>query len=558
MNKILLIILSLFFACSMQAQSVLLEGYIYEKGNRGYLDNVMIILKSEEGAINKFYSDAEGFFQTQLTAGKSYEMAFSGVLLEDITMKVLASDEKEKIFLKIEMERKPGYIFDITLAEKRNEFLGQAKGIHNALIEVYNNTSEELIMILEDHPDPGFKLPLVKGNHYTILVRKEGFIAKRLEAYVDIEGCILCFEGLDLVNPAVSDNLSEKNTIGVILANITMEKAFKGQKLEINNLYYDFARWHLRDESRDELDKVLTMMKDNPGFIVELGSHTDSRGSSKSNRILSDKRARSAVSYLINKGLDKKRIVAKGYGEEVIINHCKNNVDCAEEEHQVNRRTELKIIGLSQQADEWMSLDEMKRKEKMEELLEEIQFSGQIKVGEGQVLVASKNTPVDSIQIINDTITSTKDKLAEVFQSEEIGEQEGHEIDEKGKEVVKDVVKEDEQIAITSNDIEKEGIIIPTEQTIEGQVISKEKEPTGNKFSGIKIAIKISHEALPESHDIFQRHDNIYIVKEGTANIYTIGIFKDRAEAEEFLKTSVKLVYPTAFIVEIVDGNLLR
>jgi outer membrane protein OmpA-like peptidoglycan-associated protein len=75
-----------------------------------------------------------------------------------------------------------------------------------------------------------------------------------------------------------------------------------------------------------------------------LSSHTDSRESDEYNIKLSQRRSNSCVKYIIAKGIPKDKIIAKGYGETRLINNCSNGVDCTEEEHQLNRRTELKIL----------------------------------------------------------------------------------------------------------------------------------------------------------------------------------------------------------------------
>jgi outer membrane protein OmpA-like peptidoglycan-associated protein len=108
-------------------------------------------------------------------------------------------------------------------------------------------------------------------------------------------------------------------------------------------IFYDFARWEIRPDAAKELDeRVFTFLKDNPKLIVELGSHTDARGTDQNNLILSQKRAKSAVDYLISKGIDPDRIKAKGYGEtDLKIKDAKT-----EEEHQANRRTTIKVLGI--------------------------------------------------------------------------------------------------------------------------------------------------------------------------------------------------------------------
>lgn len=92
------------------------------------------------------------------------------------------------------------------------------------------------------------------------------------------------------------------------------------------------------------LDKVIQIMKDNPGINIELGSHTDSRADDQFNQKLSQKRAKFAVDYIISKGIDKSRLIPVGHGESKLLNNCGNGVNCAEEMHAVNRRTEFRVI----------------------------------------------------------------------------------------------------------------------------------------------------------------------------------------------------------------------
>ena len=89
-------------------------------------------------------------------------------------------------------------------------------------------------------------------------------------------------------------------------------------------------------------------MNDNPGWKVELGSHTDARGSDSYNILLSQKRSDSAVGFIVRNGIAKERIIAKGYGEKQLVNHCKNGVTCTDEVHRQNRRTEFKILEMDQ------------------------------------------------------------------------------------------------------------------------------------------------------------------------------------------------------------------
>jgi outer membrane protein OmpA-like peptidoglycan-associated protein len=127
-----------------------------------------------------------------------------------------------------------------------------------------------------------------------------------------------------------------------------MEKIYPQKMIVIPNIYYDYDKATLRPESMAVLDSILVFFKDNKDLTIELGSHTDSRGSDEYNLKLSQARAQSAVDYLVEKGIAKDRLIAVGYGETKLVNGCSNGVDCTEEEHQKNRRTTFRIVGSNQ------------------------------------------------------------------------------------------------------------------------------------------------------------------------------------------------------------------
>jgi outer membrane protein OmpA-like peptidoglycan-associated protein len=133
-------------------------------------------------------------------------------------------------------------------------------------------------------------------------------------------------------------------SFGIIKDTLWVEKVVVGQKFVLENIFYDYDKWDILPASEIELNKLIAVMKDNPSWKVELGSHTDARGSDSYNELLSQKRSDSAIAYIIKNGISKDRITAKGYGETQLINHCKNGVECTDDEHRQNRRTEFKIL----------------------------------------------------------------------------------------------------------------------------------------------------------------------------------------------------------------------
>ncbi len=119
-------------------------------------------------------------------------------------------------------------------------------------------------------------------------------------------------------------------------------------KITLRSVYYKLNKSDLLPESYPELNKVVEFMQKNPDFKIEIGSHTDSRGSDAYNLKLSEARAKSVVDYLVSKGIDKSRMTSKGYGESEILNRCKNGVNCSEAEHAVNRRTEFTVLNANE------------------------------------------------------------------------------------------------------------------------------------------------------------------------------------------------------------------
>lgn len=139
-------------------------------------------------------------------------------------------------------------------------------------------------------------------------------------------------------------NIVASDTLRVALA---LEPEYSvGKTFVLENLYYDFDKHNIRPDAALVLDELVQIMNENPTMKIELSSHTDSRGNDAYNMALSQRRAKAAVDYLISKGIAKARVVAAGYGESRLINECANGVQCTDEQHQANRRTEVKVLDI--------------------------------------------------------------------------------------------------------------------------------------------------------------------------------------------------------------------
>uniref|UniRef100_UPI00374CF372 OmpA family protein n=1 Tax=Flavobacterium sp. TaxID=239 RepID=UPI00374CF372 len=119
-----------------------------------------------------------------------------------------------------------------------------------------------------------------------------------------------------------------------------------GKCFGIKMIYFDLDKSNIRTEAAIDLEKILDVLNNNPTMKLDIRSHTDSRATFKYNESLSDRRAKSTISWLVKNGVAKNRLTGKGYGETQLVNGCSDDVKCTEEEHQMNRRSEFIITEL--------------------------------------------------------------------------------------------------------------------------------------------------------------------------------------------------------------------
>jgi len=261
---------------------------------------------------------------------------------------------------------------------------------NGAKIFLYNDCGKTAPEPFVTGPDGRFKFKLDKNCCYTLRAVEDGFIAGvaegictkstaqnpffkvnlNLEPYRDHEGFIVdipekqpknkgpryndlsgLYENPD-GSPAtfeLGDGLSVRE--GVLFDNDSPSKPSestweRGSDGFLLNLYYDLNAHEPKASSLPDLKKLLKTLRQNPDFQVEIGSHTDSRGSDRYNLELSQRRAESVVEWLSKQGVSRERLIPKGYGETKLVNDCGNGVPCEESQHQLNRRTEFRVIGI--------------------------------------------------------------------------------------------------------------------------------------------------------------------------------------------------------------------
>lgn len=342
----------LFFLCVSSAisQSIVVEGFVVDNQNNRKLDNVEItVTDSQNNDPFVLTTDNNGAYHLDAEVGSLYYLSLERVAYENEQMTIsVDSDVEDTINENISMQRLPGYEFIVDVKELLSGGNGKAKKLgqelKNLKVEIYNNTLGKEIRVTEDDPRSTLEANFERGNHYTMLIRKKGFYAKRIEVNVDIFGCVLCFEGLGSDFAPEIEAATDGNDRGLLIADIPMKRILKDETIRLDNIYYDYDKWNIRPDARPALNKLVQTLRSNP-IMIELGSHTDSRGTDDYNISLSDKRARAAVDYILSRGIKATRITAKGYGETVPLNECIDEVKCSEKEYQFNRRTEFKVTG---------------------------------------------------------------------------------------------------------------------------------------------------------------------------------------------------------------------
>ncbi len=184
-----------------------------------------------------------------------------------------------------------------------------------------DDKSYKKISLSDDKGNFSLKLPVL--GVYTLYGRKEGFFSQTEE-----------------IN---ATNYNRDKTLFVKIE-ICAEKVDCGKAIGLKNILFDLAKYDIKEEAKEELNKLVRFMLDNPEVKVEVGSHTDCRSSHKYNQTLSQNRANASVAYIVSQGIAKDKISGKGYGETKLLNECADGVKCTEEQHSINRRTEFKVI----------------------------------------------------------------------------------------------------------------------------------------------------------------------------------------------------------------------
>ncbi len=224
------------------------------------------------------------------------------------------------------------FLQGITLTHDELDSTQILPNVRVSLIDFNENVLDEVVT----DDDGKFNFRVYENENYILMAGKEGsdahkYYVTRLD-YTTIGRSIPQEELTKLVTNVTFDTL-------MYLEPIIIDKS-----VILENIYYDFAKWDIRSDAAQELDKLVNILYDNPEISIELSSHTDSIDTESYNQRLSQRRAESAVDYIVSAGIDRSRLIAKGYGEALPIAR-NTNPDGTDnpEGRQKNRRTEFKV-----------------------------------------------------------------------------------------------------------------------------------------------------------------------------------------------------------------------
>jgi peptidoglycan-associated lipoprotein len=209
----------------------------------------------------------------------------------------------------------------------------------DSTLEILPNTKVALLdqegEVMQDFVtgnDGKFLFRVYENEDYSLLGETDGFITKR-QSYTTIGKSVPLESLKELVTNITLDTI------------MVLDRKERNKIFVLENIYFEYNESYIRADAAKELDKLVTLLNDNSDLKIEMGSHTDSVASDAYNIELSQRRAESTVNYLIKKGIDPARLVAKGYGESKPIAR-NTNPDGTDNPvgRQRNRRTEFKIL----------------------------------------------------------------------------------------------------------------------------------------------------------------------------------------------------------------------
>ena len=291
------------------------------------LANTAVNLYDANGkVIETVTTDESGAYEFMVDADKKFKLDGKKDKYFDGENTADTHTEEDVVIADLELEKDPGLSLYALITDKKT-----GAPLENVTVTLLDNMSGKTETFTT--PTTGDLRKALQGKKlgdrgsYNITLQKEGYFSKTVTYNTDFDhaGQYDVHASLDLgMDPEVKD-LSEM--------------------IQINPINFDFNKYNIRPDAAKELDKIVEVMNKYPGMVIELGSHTDCRGSDAYNEKLSDRRAKASAKYIKERITNPDRIYGKGYGEYRPLEDCGGNCKaCTDEQHDRNRRTEFKVI----------------------------------------------------------------------------------------------------------------------------------------------------------------------------------------------------------------------
>jgi outer membrane protein OmpA-like peptidoglycan-associated protein/tetratricopeptide (TPR) repeat protein len=306
------------------------SGKIYDSITKQPVQGIAIDVKKDSKVVERLTSDENGNYVFYIDPGEStYELSAS-VLRYNPVARTYNSINERFAALKgwdLPLQSSDAYISGIVTGVEESQdksTLTPLGPLAKVKIEVFENG--QAIKLLETDANGQYRFGDIKENSKYMVKATVG------------KGDEFFAEDKTLDVGEITQSIEFCKATGFDM-DILLRKIPK--TINLNNILYAYNKWDLLPASYVELDKLVTLLQKNPTLIIEIRSHTDSRGSAKYNQTLSEKRAASVVQYLISKGIPPSRLASKGYGESQLL----VKPERSEADYQANRRTEFTVTG---------------------------------------------------------------------------------------------------------------------------------------------------------------------------------------------------------------------
>jgi outer membrane protein OmpA-like peptidoglycan-associated protein len=303
------------YGCTVKRPGMLLRGIVLEKMTDAPVSEALIMVKGKDGRFlegTRLKSKEDGTFVMDVPFQEKITIVATknGYLQKEVVLQP-ATDAVDNVVVELLK-----YDFGAEGTVYKGETDEPVPGAKVFLVDLQDKVIAESI----SKEDGKYALPLQPNTDYRIKVEKEGYFKQ--SARITTKG----------------------KANGIIHTDFRLIELELDKIVRLENIYYDLGKATLRPQALVELDKLIQTLLDNPTVKIELSSHSDCRGKDAFNLTLSEKRAKSAVDYIVKKGIPNTQIVSKGYGELQPIEACECT-KCTDDQHQRNRRTEFKVIG---------------------------------------------------------------------------------------------------------------------------------------------------------------------------------------------------------------------